>query len=408
MCTLRLQKIRCLDDIGKNSPKPRLFGVWTNSSVRSSILKFFPLHKQSLGARHNRLINKKKIHRVLVVATSCKTRGGITSVVKAHKQGEQWQRFHCHWVQTHRDGNVIRKLWYLAVGWCDYLLRICFYDLVHVHVSTQISAKRKEPFIYLAKLLHKKIIVHFHAFSAETSYNGKGKNLFRVIFHQADVLIVLSRAWESSIKEEFPDLQNIRVLFNPCTAKINKKKYDKKKQILYAGTVSERKGYADLIKAFAQIATKHPDWRVVLAGNGETDRGKAIAKSLGISRQVDFLGWVSGEEKDRAFKESMIFCLPSYAEGFPMAVLDAWSYGLPVISTPVGGLPDIARNGENMLLFMPGDINALAGQLQLMIENVDLRVSISKKSLSLAANEFNCQTIDKKLAEIYESVLQSR
>lgn len=77
-----------------------------------------------------------------------------------------------------------------------------------------------------------------------------------------------------------------------------------------------------------------------------------------------FLGWVSGEAKDNAFKEAMIFCLPSYAEGFPMSVLDAWSYGLPVITTPVGGIPDVAQDGVNMLLFNPGDIDMLAKQMK--------------------------------------------
>lgn len=49
-----------------------------------------------------------------------------------------------------------------------------------------------------------------------------------------------------------------------------------------------------------------------------------------------------------------------YTVGFPMGVIDAWVYGLPVITTPVGGIPDIAIDGKNMLLFTPGDIDALA------------------------------------------------
>ena len=58
--------------------------------------------------------------RVLILATSRKTRGGITAVLKAHETGEQWKRFHCHWVQTHRDGNNIRKIAYLAFAWLDF------------------------------------------------------------------------------------------------------------------------------------------------------------------------------------------------------------------------------------------------------------------------------------------------
>ena len=64
--------------------------------------------------------------RVLILATSRKTRGGITAVLKAHETGVQWKRFHCHWVQTHRDGNNVRKLLYLAFAWLDFLVRIPF------------------------------------------------------------------------------------------------------------------------------------------------------------------------------------------------------------------------------------------------------------------------------------------
>lgn len=61
--------------------------------------------------------------------------------------------------------------------------------------------------------------------------------------------------------------------------------------ILYAGTVNHRKGYADIVKAFAKIAHSHKDWQIVFAGNGEIEQGKALAESLGISGQTKWLGW---------------------------------------------------------------------------------------------------------------------
>ena len=101
--------------------------------------------------------------RVLVVATSRKTRGGITSVIKAHETGEQWKRFHCRWIETHRDGNILRKLWYLATSIIEYVCLLPFYDIVHIHIATTSSAKRKRIFLRLAKLLNKIVIFHFRA-----------------------------------------------------------------------------------------------------------------------------------------------------------------------------------------------------------------------------------------------------
>jgi glycosyltransferase involved in cell wall biosynthesis len=180
--------------------------------------------------------------------------------------------------------------------------------------------------------------------------------------------------------------------------------YEKMKSILYAGTLNQRKGYADLIHAFSTIAARHPDWSIVLAGNGEVEQARELAIRLGIEKQVVLLGWVSGEAKDKAYKQAFAFCLPSYAEGFPMAVLDAWAYGLPVITTPVGGIPDIAKDGENLLLFNPGDIDALAKQLERIISDEALRKKISIESEWLAANTFSMANINHQVGELYEEL----
>jgi len=176
------------------------------------------------------------------------------------------------------------------------------------------------------------------------------------------------------------------------------------KIILYAGTVNVRKGYADLIRAFAKIAPRFPDWEVVFAGNGEIEEGKALARSLSVGKQIVFAGWVNGEKKDNLFRKACIFCLPSYAEGFPMAVLDAWAYGLPVITTPVGGIPDVAIDGENMLLFNPGDIKKLSENIELLITDEALRNKISRASIEFAIGKFNIDTINRQLGEIYATL----
>lgn len=339
--------------------------------------------------------------KVLILATSRKTRGGITAVLKAHETGEQWKRFHCHWVQTHRDGNNVRKLIYLAFAWLDFLVRVPFYDIVHVHFSLRTTARRKVPFVKVAKALGKKVIIHLHCGSQIHEIWNKD---YSYLFSVADVSLLLSENLLHMVEEHTGKGRDYRVCYNPCPQICKEPVLQKKKQILFSGTLYAGKGYQDLIRAFAKIAKKYPDWNVVLAGNGEVEKGRAISKELDIANQVEFLGWVSGEQKDKAFRESMIFCLPSYAEGFPMAVLDAWAYGLPVITTPVGGIPDVAKDGKNMLLFNPGDIDALAQQMKKMIVNEELRKSIADESILFAHTTFNLNTINKQLGNIYEEL----
>lgn len=339
--------------------------------------------------------------RVLVVATSRKTRGGITAVIKAHETGGQWKKYHCHWVQTHRDGATWRKILYLLFGWIDFVVRIPFYDIVHCHISLQTTVRRKLPFMRLAKLLHKKTIVHLHCGSQIHSIWNKN---YDYIFNEADMSVFLSHNLQLMVEEHTGHSSKYRVLYNPCPKISITPVVEKHKTILFSGTLYLAKGYVDLLKAFSKMARKFPDWKVVFAGNGEIENGKCLAGELGISSQVLWLGWVSGADKDRAFRESSIFCLPSYAEGFPMAVLDAWAYGLPVITTPVGGIPDIAKDGDNMLLFNPGDIDKLAEQLERMIVDVALRKRIAAASVDFAANQFNVNTINAQLGDLYEEL----
>jgi glycosyltransferase involved in cell wall biosynthesis len=343
--------------------------------------------------------------KVLIVATSRKTRGGITSVIKAHEQGKQWKEYHCRWIGTHVDKSQIVKL----LMWCVAILKYCWYlpgvDIVHFHLSERTTAKRKRILMPLAILLKKKIIVHFHAFSPDSTINSKNSGLYKYLFTHADVVVVLSNYWKKVVNDKFQLGDKVRVIYNPCTISTLPAQYKKTKSILYAGTLNQRKGYADLIKAFAKVAGKYPDWKVVLAGNGETEQAHNLATSLGVEKQVVLLGWVSGNAKDKAYKQASVFCLPSYAEGFPMAVLDAWAYGLPVITTPVGGIPDIAMDGKNLLLFNPGDVDALAERLDKVMGDADLREHLSRESEWLAANTFNLDNINRQIGELYNSIL---
>lgn len=344
--------------------------------------------------------------RVLIIATSNKTRGGITSVIKAHQKGEQWKDFHCKWIETHIDKGDFLKLLYFCKGWILFILNLPFYDIVHIHTSEPPSAIRKCPFMWWSKLWKKKVIVHFHAFSPETTINGKYQKVYKYLFNHADKVIVLSQLWEKYVNDTFHLGNKIQVIYNPCTTEILPEKYTKQNIILYAGTVNTRKGYTDMIKAFAKIAPQYPDWEIVFAGNGEIENGIKLAKELGIESQTKFLGWINGKDKDKAFKEASFFCLPSYAEGFPMAVLDAWAYGLPVITTPVGGIPDIAKDGENLLLFQPGDCNKLAAQIERMIKDNTLRNSLTKQSFILSQTTFNIDIINKEIENLYKNINQ--
>lgn len=340
--------------------------------------------------------------RVLVVATSSKTRGGITAVINSYKTTKFWGDYNCEWVETHIDKTAIDKIIYFFRSLIKFIVLLPSANLVHIHLSAPASAKRKYFFLKLAKLFKIPIIIHFHAFSAESTIDKKYSKLYNRIFSMANTIIVLSESWKQGlIKDLHFNSSKIQVLYNPCPRIIPNSNILKTNSILYAGTLESRKGYMDLIKSFATIAVIYPHWKLVFAGNGEINEGIELSKKLHIENQVVFKGWVSGVEKERLFREANIFCLPSYAEGFPMAVLDAWAYGLPVITTPVGGIPDVAKDGMNMLLFNPGDTTTLSKKLVEMISDKSLSDMISNASVEFSLNEFSLDSITHQLNVIY-------
>ena len=341
------------------------------------------------------------MNKVLIVATSRKTRGGITSVVKAHETGEHWAKYHCRWIETHIDTSPVLKILYFITALFQFVILLPFYDLVHIHLA---AVNRKIPFVFLTKLYRKKLIVHLHFPGAETTlYDKRLSPRYKWCMQKADVVIALSYTWKRLIEETY-QINNIRVIYNPCPQVKRDLANKKDKYILYAGTVDHRKGYDDMIKAFGKVHKQCPGWRLVFAGNGEIEKGKQLAEENGVADKCIFLGWVTGHDKEKAFQKASAYCLSSYAEGFPMGVLDAWAYGLPVITTPVGGLPDILQDGVNALVNEPGDIDGLACNF-VKITNDKLRCKISEESLKLAEGIFSMQVISNQIDSLYDELL---
>lgn len=349
---------------------------------------------------------RSKKSKVLVVATSKRTQGGISSVVRAHEKCSFWSDYNCKWLETHEDGSTLSKLIKAISAYFIAVFLIPRYSIVHIHLSEAPSALRKTPIFLLSKMYRKKVVIHFHSFSPETTIGGKYSKLYSFLFSRADRVIVLSESWKKWVNEYLSLSQNIDVVYNPCEEIPDiSPTVEKENIILYAGALNERKGYRDLITAFHKLAQENLTWKLVLAGNGQIAEANKYAETLNISNQVETTGWITGRDKDLLFRKARIFCLPSYAEGFPTAILDACSYGIAFITTPVGGIPDIITDGKEGLLFQPGDVDKLAECLQKLMLDEVLRNRLSGAAKELSETIFNLKETDCRIQKIYDELL---
>lgn len=181
--------------------------------------------------------------------------------------------------------------------------------------------------------------------------------------------------------------------------------------MLYLGRLHPKKGLLNLLhawscvwKSFDQIGRS---WQLVIAGwdqGGHENELKKFSRELGIDRSVTFLGPQFGKEKHYTYLRSNAFILPSFSEGLPMTVLEAWSYGLPVLMTPQCNLPEGFQ--ENAAIHIDASVDDIVKGLQCFMEQTEQeQKDMGCRGLNLVKRKFSWEKIASEMCDVYEWVL---
>lgn len=348
---------------------------------------------------------------VLTVGQTYKDpRGGISSVIKTyagHFTGFKFvATYNPHWgkwLNVFQFASGLAPL--LATLMLDRDIKV-----VHMHVAERGSFFRKYLVLLIARrIFRKKVVFHSHGAEFHLFYensNSLVRRLVRSCINECDMVICLSRQWETFFRSNF-DNTMVEVLENIVDQPVPPPtvKQTAKLQMLFLGEIGERKGIFDLIEA---IAVKKEYFsgllRLRIGGKGDTGRLSNLVDRHGLQEIVSFEGWVSGIHKDSLLGEADVYVLPSYNEGLPISILEAMSYGLPVISTNVGGIPEVVHDRVNGFVIAPGDITTLAERIQQLVGNPVLRVQMGKESLRIVT-PYYASSVIPKLEDLYASML---
>jgi len=142
---------------------------------------------------------------------------------------------------------------------------------------------------------------------------------------------------------------------------------------LIVASLTPRKGIEYAIRAMAVLQKKGLDIRLDLVGGGDPEPLSTLASELGISKIVNFRGYLTGESLLSAYREADIFILPSLAEGFPRVIYEAMSQGLPVIATNLPSISSVIENGVSGLLVPPRNPDLLARAIERLVIDAGLR-----------------------------------
>ena len=141
-----------------------------------------------------------------------------------------------------------------------------------------------------------------------------------------------------------------------------------KPRIVTVGRLAAEKGQLILLQAVAALRAQGIEVELTLVGDGPLrDWIEEEISRLGLKDQVLLTGEVSAEEVNAHLRTADIFCLPSFSEGLPVAIMEAMAIGVPVVSTLIAGIPELAIDGKTALTVPAGNVEALTTALTRMI-----------------------------------------
>lgn len=269
--------------------------------------------------------------------------------------------------------------------------------------------------VALLKLFSVKRLYHLHN-KGVSRYQDKSiyRLCYQFVFGGTEV-ILLSKHLYSDI-QSFVPISKIHICPNGIPDKGQSKKLSlaeikKTVQILFLSNLIESKGVFVLLEACVFLKKKEILFECVfIGGEGDVTASQFNERvmQLGLGEQVSYQGKKYGKEKEQAFSEADIFTFPTYysKECFPLVLLEAMSYSLPVVSTFEGGIPDIVEDGVTGFLVLQKEAQALADKLELLIQNPDIRRQMGAAGRKKYEKEFTLEIFENRLVEILQDVIE--
>ena len=355
--------------------------------------------------------------RVCMVVPNPMVKGGIAAVVNGYRGSQLEKDYDITYVESYKDGSKIEKLLKGISGYFHFAKVLLFHrpDIVHIHSSFGPSFYRKMPFIYMASWAKIPIINHIHGADFDEFYvnaSDNKKKKIKKVYSKCSALIALSEEWKKNLSQIVPD-EKIVIIENYSTLHEEALKQRMERPcnntVLFLGELGKRKGCYDIPAVVQNVKKTVPNVKFVLAGAGTEADENAIKKLIAekdIKENVIFPGWVRGEQKDKLLKEADVFFLPSYNEGMPMSVLDAMGYGLPIVSTNVGGIPKIVRNEENGYCCEAGDVDTYVRGIIALLGSDKWRFDAARESLEIVNRGYSLEAHLRRLECVYEENLR--
>lgn len=346
--------------------------------------------------------------KILMIGTRFETMGGISSVVNVYREAGFFDKHPIVYLSSHGDGGKFLKIRLLLGAFFKLLLFLMKADVavVHLHMSSRASFWRKSIYFVISKFFGVPVIVHLHGGEFAVFYENESgplaRRFIRWVYDRADAVIVLSDTWKKWVAS-ISNNKNVVSIYNPVVLPKEVPQAGGRKEgaVLFLGRLGKLKGTYDLVRALAQIDAH---WSATLAGDGDIDQIARLSAELGVSDRINLTGWIRGAQKLDLLSAAQVYVLPSYNEGLPMSLLEAMGYGLPVITTPVGGIPEAVTEGVNGYLVKAGDVDAIREKLAYLIANPEVARAMGEAGRRKVESLFSVEKILPQIEGVYRGL----
>lgn len=352
--------------------------------------------------------------RVLMFGPHLDVMGGISAVAQTWLTSEAIRAVDVRYLATTVDGSKGAKL--AEAARCEAhlladLARNGPPDLYHIHLSAGASFWRKFAFFQQVYRTGRPVVIHVHGSSIEPFHDASPVNAaaIRWMFTRAACVIALYPAFGEVVTRWTDGQARVEQLLNPVVLKELLRPpgqpWPAHPTVLFMGLIGDRKGTFDLMHCVPEVLAAVPDARFRFGGNGELDKLRALADSLGVAHATELLGWVRGDEKRAAFLNASVYCLPSYHEALPVSVLEAMAASLPVVSTTVAGIPVAVEEGVTGYLVTAGDRAALADRLIRLLRDPARAQSMGEAGAQRAIARFDHEVVTRDLISLWQRMI---
>jgi glycosyltransferase involved in cell wall biosynthesis len=346
---------------------------------------------------------------IVMLGTTPGAPSGIASVVQAYAAHGLFQRWDAVYLPTHRNGNAVDKLAIGSGAWVELLSRLAMgrVALLHIHLASYASFWRKAFFMLPAGALRVPYVLHLHGGAFLEFYRAQAMPAQRIIrdrLRGAARVIALSDEWRASLAEIEPAAR-IVVIPNPVDIPAWQANLDTSPpSVLFLGAMLERKGVADLLRAWPTVLEALPGAQLALAGDGAGHWVDRLIRELAIEDAVRIEGRVAADMRDRLLRRAWALALPSHVEALPVAILEALAAGVPVVATRVGGIPAAVEHGRNGFLVAPRDVTALSGALISVLRDATVRKALGVAARARAIAEFSSEVTVPRIEAVWREL----